>query len=143
MAATGTRTAVTRIVAWALDWLVISAYAGALVPLGVFLLDRGFRLPPAGWNALAFGLLVLPTTVWLAAWERGVRGATPGKRLLGLRTAGFDGRRLGGRRALARNALKVALPWELGHTAALPTTGVTETRVRPTALVRTGFPSSG
>lgn len=121
--------AVRRIAAWAVDWLIVSGYAICLVPLGLLLVDRDVRLPQWGWNALTFALLILPATVWLAGWERGRRGATPGKRLLRLRTSGPDGGRLDWRRALARNALKVALPWELGHTAAFalagPATGPT------------------
>jgi uncharacterized RDD family membrane protein YckC len=113
---TTTRTAFRRVAAWCLDWLIISAYAGALIPLGL-VLDRSVRLPLIGWNALAFVLLVVPTTLWLAGWEAGTRAATPGKRVLQLRVD-RDGTRPSWRRSMARNALKVALPWELGHTAA-------------------------
>lgn len=87
---------------------------------------------------MAFVVLIAPVTAWLAGWERGARAASPGKRLLRLRvataitgtggtpTTGNRGRAPGnaattvvtGRAALVRNALKVALPWELGHTAA-------------------------
>lgn len=98
--------------AWCVDWLILSAYAGLLVPLGL-VLDGSVRLPPIGWNALSFVVLVVPTTVWLAGWEAGARGATPGKRVLRLRVGPG-----GWRRALLRNGLKLALPWELGHTAA-------------------------
>src|SRR4051812_31096826 len=107
-----------RIAAWAIDWLIISLYAAALVPLGLWLYERSVRLPPLGWNAVSFVVLVVPATVWLAAWEASERGATPGKRLLRLRVRTLQGRPPGWRRAVARNALKVALPWELGHTAA-------------------------
>lgn len=107
-----------RIGAWCVDWLIISLYAGALVPLGLVLVDRSVRLSPLEWNALSFVILIAPATVWLAACEEGGRGATPGKRLLRLRVRTLDGDRLGRRRALARNALKIALPWELGHTGA-------------------------
>jgi len=110
--------ALRRIAAWAVDWLVISLYAGALVPLGLLLVERSVRLSPLQWNAVSLVILILPATVWLAGWESGERGATPGKRLLGLRVRTVPGARLGRRRALARNALKIALPWELGHTAA-------------------------
>jgi uncharacterized RDD family membrane protein YckC len=60
----------------------------------------------------------VPATVWLAAWEGGRSGATPGKRLLDLRVLALREGDVGRRRAALRNALKVALPWELGHTAA-------------------------
>ena len=63
-------------------------------------------------------VLIVPATVWLAAWESSRSAATPGKRLLGLRVRVLREGDVGRRRAAARNVLKVALPWELGHTAA-------------------------
>lgn len=113
-----TRLAGRRLAAWGVDWLTVSLYAGALVPLGLLLVRRSVALSPLGWNALSFAVLVLPVTLWLAAWEAGAGGATPGKRLLGLRVRTLHGDGLPWRRALARNAVKVMLPWELGHTAA-------------------------
>jgi uncharacterized RDD family membrane protein YckC len=111
------RAAGRRVVAWCLDWLILSVYAAALIPVGVLVLSRWDFSPLAG-NAIGFVLLVVPATVWVAAWEQGPRGATPGKRLLRLRVRDDAGARLGWKGSLARNALKVALPWELGHTAA-------------------------
>jgi uncharacterized RDD family membrane protein YckC len=107
-----------RVAAWGMDWLVISLYAGALVPLGLLLVERSVRLSPLGWNAVSFVILIVPATVWLATWEASGRGATPGKQWLRLRVRTLQGGQLGWRRALARNAIKIALPWELGHTAA-------------------------
>jgi uncharacterized RDD family membrane protein YckC len=112
------RLAIRRVGAWALDWIIISLYAGALVPLGLLLDARGVRLPTPGWNAVAFVLLIAPATLWLAAWERAGAAASPGKRRLGLRVIADGRSTLGWPRALLRNGLKVALPWELGHTAA-------------------------
>ena len=54
----------------------------ALVPLGLLLVDRSVRLPSLRWNAAPFIVLIVPATMWLAAWESGRSG---GKRLLGLR----------------------------------------------------------
>lgn len=101
-----------RLAAFFVDWLLIIGYAALLIPLGLLIADRVADLPAAVLNAGTFVLLILPATVWLAAWERGGRRATPGKRLLGLRVAGP----IGWGPALTRNALKLALPWELGHT---------------------------
>jgi RDD family len=107
-----------RIGAWSVDWLIISVYVAALIPLGLLLVAMSVRLPLTGWNALSFALLVVPTTVWMAAWEAGPRAASPGKRLLRLRVGADNAPALGWRRALVRNGLKIALPWEVGHTAA-------------------------
>jgi uncharacterized RDD family membrane protein YckC len=115
--APASRVSARRLVAWCVDWLILSAYAGALIPLGVLVLSRWDVSPLAG-NAIGFVLLVVPATVWVAAWEQGSRGATPGKRLLRLRVEDTARAGLGWKRSLIRNALKVALPWELGHTAA-------------------------
>ena len=46
----------------------------ALVPLGLLLVDPSVRLPPLGWNAASFVVLIVPATVWLAAWESGRSG---------------------------------------------------------------------
>ena len=107
-----------RIAAWGIDWLTISLYAGALVPVGLWLNQGSVQLSPMAWNAVSFVVLIAPVTVWLTAWEANRGSATPGKRFLGLRVRTLDGGRLTWRRALMRNALKIALPWELGHTAA-------------------------
>jgi hypothetical protein len=68
-------------------------------------------MPVVALNIMAFFVLVAPATVWLAWWEH-AKAATPGKRLLRLRVTP----RPGFGKALARNALKVALPWEIAHT---------------------------
>jgi uncharacterized RDD family membrane protein YckC len=107
-----------RIAAWCVDWLVVSGYALALVPLGLILAGHVGRLSPVTGNAVGLVVLVMPVVVWLAAWERGQGGASPGKRMLRLRVEADGGTALGWRRSLLRSALKVGLPWELGHTMA-------------------------
>lgn len=105
-----------RITAWLIDWLCILVLALALVPIGLAV--RGLELPVWALNLGSFLLLILPATLWLA-WRESARGATPGKRLRGLMVVSArTGRRGSFWRALARNALKVAVPWELGHTVA-------------------------
>ena len=93
-----------RVAAWAVDWLIISAYALALVPLGLLLVDRSLRLPPLGWNVASFVVLIMPATVWLAAWEGGRSGARTGKRLLGVRVRVPPEADVGRRRAAVRAA---------------------------------------
>lgn len=106
-----------RLAAFFVDWLFIIGYAALLVPLGILLYDRVDGLPTWALNAGAFVLLVVPATAWLAGWEQGGRRATPGKCVLRLRVSPVSGGPLGWRRSLARNGLKLALPWELGHTS--------------------------
>lgn len=104
-----------RLAAFGVDWLIIIGYAALLVVFGLAIRDTVADWPVWALNLGAFVLLILPATVWLAAWERGRAAATPGKRLLKLRTVGPE-ENLGWARSLARNGLKLALPWELGHT---------------------------
>ena len=110
--------ALRRVAATAVDWLIISCFAAALVPFGLLLVNRSVDLPSTAWNAVAFLLLIVPATLWLAGWEGATRAASPGKRLFRLTVVAPGRARLGWRRSLARNGLKIALPWELGHTTA-------------------------
>lgn len=61
-------------------------------------------------------LVTLPVGLVFAIAEAGPRGATWGKRRLGLRVIGPDGRSPSLPRSLVRTACKL-LPWELAHTA--------------------------
>lgn len=61
-------------------------------------------------------VLTVPVTLWFAWWEAAPRGATPGKRLLGLRVSRLDGGALSWPRSLLRSAVRIAVPWELAHT---------------------------
>ncbi|ETK31427.1 RDD family protein [Microbispora sp. ATCC PTA-5024] len=108
-----------RVVAWLIDWVLILILPLLLVPVGVALYAAGLRLPVGLWNLITFLLLIVPVTLWCAWRESGRFQATPGKRARGLMVVdAHSGRPIGFGRALLRNALKIALPWELGHTVA-------------------------
>ncbi|MCT9929827.1 RDD family protein [Planotetraspora sp. A-T 1434] len=108
-----------RIAAWLIDWLLILILPLLLVPVGVALYMAGLRLPIGLWNLISFLLLIAPVTLWCAWRESGRFQATPGKRAKGLIVVdAHSGRPIGFGRALLRNAAKIALPWELGHTVA-------------------------
>ena len=93
--------------------------AAAVVPVGVLVAtttDLGSRplyghlvsaVPPAIATAIA------------ARAESGPRRATWGKRRQGLEVAQVDGSAIGPGRALARNAAKIFVPWQLGHITAV------------------------
>lgn len=107
-----------RIAAWLVDWLVISAWIVVLFALGVTLLNAGVLGESSLLllNVLSFAVLILPVTLALAVGES--RGATLGKRALRLRvTDATTGGRVGLGHALIRNALKIAVPWAIGHAA--------------------------
>lgn len=118
------RLAALRLVAWMLDCVVIGLWIGVTAIIG-FAVTTAFPdgLPSSGpWWLLIVStvFIVLPVTVVAALLESGPKQATLGKRWLGLRVAArADDRRLGFGRALARNAIKIAVPWTLGHLCAV------------------------
>jgi uncharacterized RDD family membrane protein YckC len=110
--------------AFGVDYGVILVYLGFLTLAGV--LGRAVGAVPADIASAAgrvlaqltmFAVLTVPVTAWFARWEASPGGATPGKRLLGLRVLTTGGDRLTWPRSLLRTAVKFTLPWELAHTA--------------------------
>ena len=74
--------------------------------------------PTTGREIYATLLLTFSIPVWtyFTVSDASLRGATLGKRWLGLSAQARGGGRIGWARALGRTALKL-LPWELTHTA--------------------------
>jgi uncharacterized RDD family membrane protein YckC len=112
-----------RLAAGGVDYGIVAAYIGVLGLVGALgraagLLPRHITTP--GGRIVAqlavIAVLTLPVTLWFACWEATPRGATPGKRLLGLRVSRLDGGRLTWSDSLLRSAVKIAVPWELAHT---------------------------
>ena len=69
-------------------------------------------------NLIASLILVVPVTLALAGLESSPREASLGKRVLRLRVVRVGtGAPVSLWRALARNTLKVAVPWIIGHAA--------------------------
>ncbi|WP_194165118.1 RDD family protein [Pseudactinotalea sp. HY160] len=58
-------------------------------------------------------------TIWAARAEAGAAHATWGKRRMGLMVATERGPALPFPRALARNTIKIAIPWQVGHLVAI------------------------
>jgi uncharacterized RDD family membrane protein YckC len=112
------------VAAAAVDYGLVGVYIGLLTlarasARAAGLLPEQPSTQSGRWAAqlVAMGLLTAPVTLWLAGWEAAPRGATPGKRLLRLRVTTADGDFVALGRSLLRSVLKVALPWELAHTA--------------------------
>jgi uncharacterized RDD family membrane protein YckC len=110
-----------RLLAWGVDCVAALLWAGVLAAVVWPQRDRTalVRLAehPALENVVGFAVLVLPVTVALA-WAEHRWGRTPGKWLTGLHVVGRpEGSAPSVRQALARNAVKVALPWGIGHAA--------------------------
>ncbi|MFD1717905.1 RDD family protein [Georgenia deserti] len=123
-----------RIVAYALDATGYVGIAAAMIPLG--LLARR-----AGWgDSQAFVISASAVPVLLAtaiATRAEIRGGTWGKRRQALRVAAPDGAALSLGPALARNVLKIAIPWHLGHLVAIEGAFGGFDEPRPTLVVTT------
>jgi uncharacterized RDD family membrane protein YckC len=112
--------ALPRVVAFALDAATYLIIPALLLPLGLLLVRHGVVLNSPAVNAIGLVLVIAPATAWATWCESRPPGATPGKRVLRLRV--LDQRSNEPPRAaqsLARNVIKIAVPWELGHIVAL------------------------
>lgn len=116
--------AVTRIRAFAWDYLVIWGYLAGVTAIGLLLtlgpvdgLWSEFMAEPKRADLVIFLFVVLPVVLWFALSESSGAGATWGKRRVGLVVVtARGGEPLSRGRALARNGLKF-LPWQMAHTA--------------------------
>jgi uncharacterized RDD family membrane protein YckC len=111
-----------RLAAWLIDWAAILGWAAVTAAVGVPLLLTGVlsRVSPVALNLVSLLVLVLPVVAVLAVLEAGGRQGTFGKRALGLRVRDHtSGAGIGLPRAVLRNALKIGLPWTLGHVAVI------------------------
>jgi uncharacterized RDD family membrane protein YckC len=122
----GARIAATLIdVACMLPWIGVVAAAGAVL----FTSGITRSVDATAGNIIGFIVVIVPITVAAAGFDASPRHSTPGKRLLRLRVVSRRGdASVGGPaffRALARNAIKFALPWQLAHTAVFGLAGTT------------------
>lgn len=109
-----------RLVAWAVDWLCILAWVAIIAAIGIPLNLAGITggLTAAAQNIIAAVILVVPVTLMLAGLESSAREASIGKRVRHLLVVNSrTGKRVSFRRALARNTMKIAGPWTIGHAA--------------------------
>ncbi len=111
-----------RGLAYALDYLLIAAYAAILATATFAAAANPLRstltvllATPASRDAVAFVTIVLPVILYFALQEGSVRQGTWGKRKLGLRVTALDGGQLPLGRAFVRALVKF-LPWQIAHT---------------------------
>jgi uncharacterized RDD family membrane protein YckC len=111
--------AVRRMLAFAVDWLVVVLWGGLLFGTVMIATSGNPPQPENPWHAQAIGLLTMtvPVTLYFALCESSALRASVGKRALGLVVSMEAGERLLFRSALLRNAVKF-VPWEFGHTVA-------------------------
>lgn len=94
------------------------AVAAATVPLGVVAAAKGWGKS----RAFVLGVSSIPplvATVIAARQETGPMATTFGKRRQGLVVRSRDGAPVTFKRGLIRNAVKVGIPWQLGHVVAV------------------------
>ena len=93
----------SRAAAFILDGIfIIGILIAARLLLGSLVASRQIEAVDILWRIGVFILL----NGWFILFEMGGRGATPGKRLLGLRVVARDGARLTGGAVIARNAMR-------------------------------------
>ena len=117
-------TVARRLGAFAVDYLLISLYIGLLVlaslTLGPEVGSEALFADPLRGQLASAALLTLPVVLYFALMESSSRGATVGKRVVGIQVRASKGpaagRRLPLARSLVRSALKFA-PWEIAHTS--------------------------
>jgi uncharacterized RDD family membrane protein YckC len=101
----------TRAGAFIIDFIIMVVILVAAT-FGALYLGSNIGFDKSGSGVLQFlavlwliGFFVLRNG-WFSLFEMGSRGATPGKRLLGLRVVARDGARLTGAAVIARNAMR-------------------------------------
>ena len=133
----------SRAAAFLIDFLLIIVVL-AVLSVGLFYL---FAVTAKAGAEAASGIAVLwligafvLRNGWFSLFEMGSRGATPGKRLMGLRVVARDGARLTGAAVIARNAMReieVFLP--LSFLGAQTAEGTADTFLVIFALVWSGI----
>lgn len=110
----------TRICAFLLDYLLILLY-GIFVVGTISIVFRPMVLPlfsntPALAQLTGFFLITLPVSLYFALCECSRWQGTIGKKVLRIKVADHEGRRIHIGRSIVRTAIKF-LPWEIAHFA--------------------------
>jgi uncharacterized RDD family membrane protein YckC len=96
----------SRAAAFLIDLILMIVILVAVTLLALYLASGGGKSVSEFLGVLwLLGFFVLRNG-WFSLFEMGGRGATPGKRLLGLRVVARDGARLTGSAVIARNAMR-------------------------------------
>ena len=109
-----------RLLAWLVDWFCILVWVAVIAAIGVPIYRAGITggLTLVAQNVIASLVLVVPVTLMLARLESSPREASIGKQLRHLLVVNSrTGQRVSFLRALARNTMKIAIPWAIGHAA--------------------------
>jgi uncharacterized RDD family membrane protein YckC len=115
---------VTRLKAFALDYLIILAYIVVMTGINFGVILRGRALEdisplfasPVVKDAMAFLTLILPVILYFTLQESSPRQGTWGKRKIGIRVIDAHGDTLKKAQAFVRSLVKF-LPWQIAHTS--------------------------
>jgi uncharacterized RDD family membrane protein YckC len=111
-----------RLLAFALDFLLIAAYILVLggIGAGTTGITSEWVVLASPWtmDLLSFLVLILPVILYFALQEGSQRQATWGKRRVGIMVVNAQGQKLSWRQALIRSAIKFS-PWQLAHTCVI------------------------
>ena len=109
-----------RALAFALDYLIISAYlvmtvaAGAAIQSALPAVRQALFSNPILGEISGFFIITLPVTLYFTFFEASTMQGTWGKQRLKLKVVGPNQGRISKLRSLARSLLKF-VPWELAH----------------------------
>lgn len=96
----------TRAAAFLIDFILMIVILVVVTLLALYLASGGGKSVSEFLGILwLLGFFILRNG-WFSLFEMGSRGATPGKRLMGLRVVARDGARLTGSAVIARNAMR-------------------------------------
>ncbi|MCI0521638.1 MAG: RDD family protein [Chloroflexi bacterium] len=137
---------VKRVAAFALDYLIITAYLVVLLGVGVGVtyalgpLERTSPLfaSPLFLDGIAFLTAILPVILYFALQESSPSQATWGKRKMGLKVVNARGERLSQPKGFVRAVVKF-LPWQLAHSSLLHIQGWPFAPEEPTPMVLVGL----
>lgn len=119
MAASKANLALRRLLAFAVDWLLIVAWAAVLFGVAMTIYSGHPPSPAGPWRleAVGFVCMTAPVVLYFSLTESSAWQATVGKRVLNLRVVHAGVARAAFGRTLLRNLIKF-IPWEMGHLVA-------------------------
>lgn len=126
---------VRRIIAWCIDWVCILGWVAVTAAVGIPLYANGLihLNDTAQENIVGAAVIVVLIVVAAAVCESRSKPSTPGKRMMHLQVR-TGSARPNFLRALARNSLKLGVPWLIGHTAVYAISSATADGTTPTAV---------
>jgi uncharacterized RDD family membrane protein YckC len=124
-----------RSLAFVIDWVIRTILSVAWYVVAALLHNRGWSVvaplsPDAAWFVYVIAPPAAIYFLYHPVWEVTTRGATPGKRMAGLRTVSRDGGAPSVGSLLTRNVFRLVDSFPIAYALGLLTTMVTRNHVR-------------